>query len=36
MTATVTFGPGKVADYIQKISQRNPFARNGHFFTGGT
>src|SRR5208337_1306168 len=35
MTATVTFGPGKVADYIQKISQRNPFERDGHFFTGG-
>ena len=35
MTATVTFGPGKVADYIQKISQRDPFVRNGHFFTGG-
>ncbi len=35
MTATVTFGHGKVADYIQKITQRNPFAFNGHVFTGG-
>ena len=35
MTATVTFGSGKVADYIQKITQRDPFVRNGHFFTGG-
>ena len=35
MTATVTFGHGKVANHIQKITQRNPFAFNGHAFTGG-
>ena len=35
MTATVTFGPGKVADYIQKLTQRDPFAFGGSVFTGG-